>query len=163
MSALPNSTRVHRVAHDSSKPARDKHAIPQGEAEANLNDYTEEAKPVKPMPDGPTEKQIQAAVIEHWRQFGLPGSLVAAIPNAGAFGQPGLTRGLPDLLVVVPDSRIVRFVELKKDSKSWLSPDQIAIREIMRDAGISVFTTSGRDQPIRVLEELGVVRKRGEA
>ena len=42
-----------------------------------------------------TEKQIQAAVIAHWKAAALPGTLVpAAIPNARAFGQAGLTKGL---------------------------------------------------------------------
>ena len=50
----------------------------------------------------PREGLIQAAVVEHWLKLGVPGSLVAAIPNANAHGQPGLTRGLPDLLVISP-------------------------------------------------------------
>ena len=51
----------------------------------------------------PRESDIQSAVLEHWKTLGRPMTLVAAIPNAGAMGQPGLTCGLPDLLVMGPD------------------------------------------------------------
>ncbi len=40
------------------------------------------------------ESAIQSAVVEHWRVLGLPNTLVAAIPNAGALGQAGLNAGL---------------------------------------------------------------------
>ena len=47
----------------------------------------------------------------------MPGSLVAAIPNAFAHGQPGLTRGLPDLLVIAPQlGRLTGFIELKTET-----------------------------------------------
>ena len=50
----------------------------------------------------PREGLIQSACIEHWKLLGVPGSLVAACPNAKAHGQPGLTRGLFDLIVMSP-------------------------------------------------------------
>ena len=64
----------------------------------------------------PREGLIQAAVIDHWRALGVPGSLVAAVPNAKAHGQPGLTRGLFDLVVMSPTlGDKTGWLELKAD------------------------------------------------
>jgi hypothetical protein len=110
-------------------------------------------------PLAPRESLIQAACIDHWRALGIPGSLVAAIPNAFAHGQPGLTRGLPDLLVISPQlGRLVGFIELKTDTGTP-SDDQLAIQAIMQARGIPYAMTWGRDQPIKVLENWGAVRK----
>src|SRR3954453_22852714 len=70
----------------------------------------------------PSEKQITAALIARWRALGLPGTLVAAIPNARAFGQPGLYRGLFDLLVLGPKVGAA-FLELKT-ATGKLRPEQ---------------------------------------
>ena len=72
-----------------------------------------------------SEKAIQTAVIDHWRALGTPGSYVAAIPQARAFGQPGLTKGIFDLLVMSPTLGVA-FMELKTET-GRLSPDQAAI------------------------------------
>ena len=106
----------------------------------------------------PRESLIQQACIDHWRALGVPGSLVAAIPNAFAHGQPGLTRGLPDLLVISPQlGKLVGFIELKTDT-GRMSDEQLVINEIMIARGIPYAMTRGRDQPIRVLEDWGAVR-----
>ncbi len=67
----------------------------------------------------PRETAIQTAVVSHWRTLGLPDTLVAAIRNAGSMSQPGLTKGLPDLLVMGPDvvNRFT-FIELKRERGS---------------------------------------------
>jgi hypothetical protein len=106
-----------------------------------------------------TEKQIQAAVIAHWKAFGLPGTLVAAIPNAGALGQPGLTRGLFDLVVMGGEYLGGRtgWLELKT-VKGKLSEYQDAFRLHCISAGVPAAVAHGRDEPIRVLEEWKVVR-----
>jgi hypothetical protein len=107
----------------------------------------------------PREGLIQEACIEHWRQLGVRGSLVAAIPNAYAHGQPGLTRGLPDLLVISPRlGRLTGFIELKADGGEP-SDDQRAMCRLMTDRGVPYAMTWGRDEPIRVLEDWGAVRK----
>jgi hypothetical protein len=114
-------------------------------------------------PFAPRESLIQAACIDHWRALGIPGSLVAAIPNAFAHGQPGLTRGLPDLLVISPQlGRLVGFIELKTDTGTP-SDDQLAIQAIMQARGIPYAMTWGRDHPISVLENWGAVRKQARA
>jgi hypothetical protein len=107
-----------------------------------------------------TEKQIQQAVVSHWKALGLPGTLVAAVPNAGALGQPGLYRGLYDLIVIGGPFLRDRtgWIELKTD-KGVPSQHQLAFGNICLLAGIPHAITYGRDEPIRVLEEWQVVRR----
>lgn len=112
----------------------------------------------------PTEKAIQRAVIQHWKAFGIPGTLVAAIPNANAFGQAGLTKGLFDLLVIgiIGGPRQVGFIELKA-AKGVMSPHQMAFQTLLMANQIPYAVTYGREQPIQVLEAWGIVRPQAEA
>lgn len=110
----------------------------------------------------PSEDQITAAVVDHWRLLGRLNTLVAGIPNKRAFGQPGLTRGLPDLLVLAPGLP-VGFIELKKDLRSHYSDDQRLFRRLCEALGIPYALCTDRDQPIRVLEEWGAVRAQARA
>jgi hypothetical protein len=108
----------------------------------------------------PRESLIQAAVVEHWLKLGLPDTLVAAIPNANAHGQPGLTKGLPDLLVIGP--RVpgrAAFVELKRLPTSPISQAQRDIARLCLENDIVIVVAVGRDEPIRLLEDWGVVRR----
>lgn len=105
------------------------------------------------------EKAIQQAVLQHWRELGVEGSLVAAVPNAGSLGQPGLTKGIFDLLVIggnIPGG--LGFIELKTD-KGILSAAQERFKQLLIRNAIPYAVTYGRDEPIRVLEEWGVVRR----
>ena len=107
----------------------------------------------------PYESAIQAAVLEHWLTLGQPNTLVAAIPNAFAHGQPGLTKGLPDLLVIGP--RVpggVGFIELKRDQDSVVSDAQRGFGSLCAKLGVPYAICIGRDEPIRLLEAWGVVR-----
>jgi hypothetical protein len=107
----------------------------------------------------PLERDIQAAVVEHWRLLGGPHTLVGAIPNQNAHGQPGLTPGLPDLIVMgegVPGR--IALVELKRDGQSPLSDAQKDIRDLCSRLGITWRVARGRDEPIAILEAWGVVR-----
>lgn len=105
-----------------------------------------------------SEKAIQSAVMAHWRAKGVPGSLVAAIPNQRAFGQPGLTRGLPDLIVLSPTlGELTGFLELKAD-KGTLSDHQEAFAQLCQMRGIPWAVSYGRDEPIAILEQWGAVR-----
>jgi hypothetical protein len=111
----------------------------------------------------PREGLIQAAVIDHWKALGVPGSLVAAVPNAKAHGQPGLTRGLFDLVVMSPTlGDKTGWLELKADDGE-LSDDQKAIKLIMIARGVPYAVAWGRDAPIRVLEQWGAVRPQARA
>jgi hypothetical protein len=103
------------------------------------------------------EKAIHAAVIAHWRAFGVPGSLVATIPNARAFGQPGLCKGLFDLVVIAPDLP-VGFIELKRLG-GLISEEQGDFAALCHLRGIPCEVTFGRDEPIAVLEKWGAVRR----
>jgi hypothetical protein len=108
----------------------------------------------------PLEKAIQAAVVDHWRVLGNPDTLVAAIPNAGALGQPGLTAGLPDLLVLGPSlPGAVAFIELKRDEHAHVSDAQLAFSHLCALLGIRYAIVYGRDEPIAILEAWGVVRR----
>jgi hypothetical protein len=112
----------------------------------------------------PLEKDVQAAVLEHWLALGLPNTFIAAIPNMGAMGQPGLTRGLPDLIVLGP--RIpggVGFIELKRDHKSPISDAQQTFGALCEKLGVAFAVAVGRDAPIMVLEEWNVVRRQASA
>ena len=104
----------------------------------------------------PTEKAVQTAVIDHWKAFGVPGSLVAAIPNARAHGQPGLCKGLFDLLTLSP-TKGVGFIELKT-SRGRLSYEQRWFQMLCEKAGVPAVVCRGRDEPIAVLREWGVIR-----
>ncbi|CAO4186194.1 VRR-NUC domain-containing protein [Methylorubrum aminovorans] len=102
------------------------------------------------------ESAIQAAVVQHWRLFGQPHTLVAAIPNEAAKGQAGLTKGLPDLLVIGGRVRIA-FLELKVPT-GRLSLEQKLFRNLCAFVGIEFVAAYGRDEPIAVLERWGIVR-----
>lgn len=105
------------------------------------------------------EKLIHAAVIQHWQLFGEPDTLVATQANMGAMGQPGLTPGLPDLLVMGP--RVpgrIGFIELKRDEKSPTTPDQDDFHNLCARLGVACEVTHGRDEPIALLQLWGVVR-----
>lgn len=109
----------------------------------------------------PLEREIQAAVVEHWRTLGLPNTLVAAIQNAYAHGQPGLTRGLADLLVIGPNlpSGCAGFIELKRDERAERTDEQWRFAKLCAQLGIPYAVCFGRDQPIALLERWGIVRR----
>jgi hypothetical protein len=111
------------------------------------------------------ERDIQSAVLDHWLKLGTPDSLVAAIPNARAFGQPGLTPGLFDLIVIgdLVGGAKIGFIELKRDAKATLSPHQTAFKSLLLRHGILYAVTHGRDQPIQALETWGAVRSQARA
>jgi hypothetical protein len=104
---------------------------------------------MKPRP--PTEKQLQRMILDYWRGAGLPGTRVAAIPNAGALGQSGLTRGLPDLLAYGPHVRgAVLFIELKT-AKGTLSDYQKQIHAEMDAIDVSVVVCRSFEEAHDVL------------
>ena len=106
----------------------------------------------------PREAAITAAILEHWLALGVPGSLVACIPNANAHGQPGLTCGLADLMVLAPGLP-VGFIELKRDRRSPISDAQIEFGRLCDKLGVRYAVAIGRDEPIRVLEAWGAVKR----
>jgi len=108
----------------------------------------------------PSEKAIQSAVITHWVMLGVPGSLVAAIPNAFAHGQSGLTPGLPDLIVLSPQlGTVTGYIELK-GARGRASNAQTRLGKLLQGLGVPYALTHGRDEPIEILEQWGAVRRR---
>jgi hypothetical protein len=104
------------------------------------------------------EKAIHSAVIDRWLLLGVKGSLVATIPNEGAFGQPGLTKGLFDLIVLSPTlGRLTGWLELKKPDGA-LSAAQKEFRALLLPLGVPHAVAYDVDQAARVLEEWGAIR-----
>lgn len=103
------------------------------------------------------EAQIHKAVIQHWKSLGYPGTFLGTIPNMGAMGQYGLTKGLPDLIVI--GHEVHGYIELKTE-KGTLSPEQKAFQSLCELRGIPFYVTYGRDEPIQLLEDLGIVKRR---
>lgn len=94
--------------------------------------------------------------------LGEPFTLVAAIPNAFAHGQPGLTKGLADLMVLTPRIR-VGFMELKRDERSKRTDEQMEFGRLCMGLGVAYAICVGRDEPIRVLEAWGAVKRQASA
>lgn len=104
------------------------------------------------------EKAIHTAVVAHWRAFGVPGSLVATVPNMRAFGQAGLRKGIPDLIVISPKlGDRVGFLELKTTTGT-LTEDQEWFARLCETRGVPWAVSYGRDEPIRQLEIWGAVK-----
>jgi hypothetical protein len=109
----------------------------------------------------PLEKEIHSAVIQHWRTLGQPMTLVATWANEGAMGQPGLTCGLPDLLIMGPDIPgpfPIAFMELKRDHRARLTDAQLDFAHLCARLGILCPVVFGRDEPIAYLEKWNIVR-----
>ncbi|QJS27447.1 VRR-NUC domain-containing protein [Rhizobium ruizarguesonis] len=102
------------------------------------------------------ESQIHKAVVAHWKALALPGTFLGTIPNMGAMGQHGLTKGLPDLIVIGP--KLHGYLELKTESGKLTGP-QRDFQALCEAHGIPFYVTYGRDEPIKLLEDLGIVRR----
>ena len=101
-------------------------------------------------PPALTERQIHRAVITRWKALGRKGTLIATIPNAGAMGQAGLTKGLPDLIVFGPDG--VHAIELKT-LKGKATVEQLAVQDTWRSTGCRHEVCHGLDAAIATLED----------
>jgi hypothetical protein len=107
----------------------------------------------------PYEQETTAAILDHWKLCGVPGSLVAALPNKNAHGQPGLTPGLPDLMVLSPFlGPLTGFIELKRMRLGRLSPAQKEIGGLICQRGAPYAVCRGRDEPIEQLRAWGALR-----
>lgn len=118
---------------------------------------TKGARDLKPRKNA-SEKEILAALLEHWRMLGQPNTFLATIPNARAFGQLGLVKGLPDLICLGPQiPGRVGFLELKTLTGKP-SPAQEDFQARCKFLGLSHAICYGRDEPIYILETWGVVK-----
>ena len=99
--------------------------------------------------------------MEHWGWLRRPDTLLAAIPNAGALGQPGLTPGLADLLALGPNlpGGQVGFIELKRHERSVISDSQVNFAELCHRLSVPHAFAFGRDDAVSVLEAWGLCRR----
>lgn len=110
------------------------------------------------------EADIQRAVYEFVKTV-APNVFIYAIPNSavrkpgGRAGNavPGLTAGIPDLGLVLPDGRAA-FWEVKTD-KTTLSPVQGHMCDSLITAGIPYAIVRSIDDARRALSEWGVVTR----
>ena len=130
---------------------------------------------------GNSEEQLQRTVVEHWRVRGVPGSILAAIPNGerrdkatgGRLKAMGVLSGFPDLFALGVASMAsgaflglpMALVELKRptpkprDAERDLSDAQKKVIPLLRAGGINVFVSNDLDEVLCFLENLGVLRK----
>jgi hypothetical protein len=81
-----------------------------------------------------SESTLQSAVISYLKAV-LPRTVRAfAVPNARAFGQPGLTKGIPDICIV-RHGGLVAFIELKF-GKGKLTSEQAEFLDWCASMGI---------------------------
>jgi hypothetical protein len=90
----------------------------------------------------PLEKAIQAAVVGHWRLLGEPDASVTAIQGIDL---PG---GFP-----------VGFIELKHDRDADVGGAQLDFGRLCARLELRYVIAVGRDEPICILRDCGVVRR----
>jgi len=103
------------------------------------------------------ESQLQKHIVDYLRAI-LPQSIVAAIPNGSqrtatgrpANAVPGFTSGLPDLMVLIPQGRVV-FFEVKAP-KGRVSDAQLDIHLRMHGLNHEVAIVRSIDDVKNALE-----------
>lgn len=117
------------------------------------------------------ENEIQRAIVQYLAAV-APDVLVYAVPNAsrrsrdGRAGNavPGLTKGVPDLALVLPKGQAA-FIEVKS-GVGKLSPDQRAFRMRLISMGVPCATCRSVDDVRLALRQWSVATReaeRGEA
>lgn len=107
-----------------------------------------------------TEKQLHKAVCDYLSVV-LPSTVrFYTVPNDGARGQPGLTRGVPDLAFVRQGGSCA-FIELKTD-KGRLSEHQAAWLDWCAENGVDAAVCRSLDD-VRACLEAWQIRTREAA
>ena len=107
------------------------------------------------------EEQIQREIIQYISAV-IPRSLVFSVPNAAprtwggraSNGVPGLMKGAPDLIAVMPGGRVL-FIEVKTP-KGSSSDDQFAFSGRCRALGQAYFVARSLDDCRRAFAALGI-------
>ena len=110
------------------------------------------------------EHQIQTALFRAWKKRGLPGAIMFAVPNGGArdvvtarrLKDEGVVAGAPDICAIVGGATY--FIEVKR-ARGALSDQQKAFQAKLREAGALARTVYGYIQAIKMLEDIGVIRR----
>jgi hypothetical protein len=116
-------------------------------------------------PPGPSEHQIQSAVISWWdkvgaKRYGLPNNLLFAIPNGGArdaitgsrLKAEGVRAGAPDLMLAVPfDGLAGLFIEMKTGTGA-VAESQSTFMADLRQQNYETAIARSLDQAIEVIE-----------
>lgn len=69
----------------------------------------------------PSEHQVQASIVSALQLCGFTVQETTAYRQKGS---SGVDKGIPDLLVWCPGLTLAIGIEVKADSKSWVSPEQ---------------------------------------
>lgn len=101
------------------------------------------AKPSEPLPfdreDTRSEKAIEAAIILRWEAYG------AMVLKTSQYGKPrGMSIGIPDCLVLLPDGGGVVFNEIKRP-KGVQSPGQKEVEAFCLEANVPYIVTRHED------------------
>ena len=110
------------------------------------------------------EHQIQCALFRAWKKRGRPGVIMFAIPNGGArdvvtarsLKDEGVVSGVPDICAIV--GGMTYFIEIKRVGGA-LSDQQKAFQAKLRESGALARTVYGYIQAIKMLEDIGVIRR----
>jgi hypothetical protein len=111
-----------------------------------------------------SEAQIQKAIVDYLRAV-LPHAIVSAIPNGSqrtASGRPanavaGLLPGMPDLMVLLPQGRVI-FFEVKA-AKGRVSDNQLNIHMQMQPLDHVVAVVRSIDETRNALKIWGIETK----
>jgi hypothetical protein len=174
----PAQGRDQALIVDRDRPLSIPAVDPKGEA--SLDRTTERAPFDRTIEKTPVDRTIErdsAAAITPVEYCGLQKAVdhfkaelfEDALPDVlityqRAFGQAGLTKGLPDLLVLSPTlGALTGYIEQKRGRGGRLSDAQLGIGELIRERGAPYAVCRGRDEPIKVLEDWGAVRRQARA
>jgi hypothetical protein len=105
----------------------------------------------------PSERQLQESIVQWAEVQGGAASLLHAIPNGqyrpGQRREPGMTPGIPDLCLPVPDREGRHlYIELKVGSNTLTDAQEKQIRRL-REHGNRVEVCRRLDEAIEVIRE----------
>lgn len=107
----------------------------------------------------PTERELTRMVRDYWSQFGFPETLLWANPNAGALGQIGLTRGVPDLSAIGGAKLLGRTLYIEMKTRAGVvKPAQQMFHDKLRSAGAPVYVCRSFEEAHDALVEWGVCK-----
>jgi Holliday junction resolvase len=106
----------------------------------------------------PSEDAEQSAVVANLRSKGI---LIFSVPNGvnssrikgGRLKATGLLSGIPDLVSLLPDNRVI-WIEMKKRKGGSVSPTQKLIHKLLQFIGFEVIVGKGAQDAVNKFWEL---------